>query len=44
MELNANQIYIQTDISMIINIIKNIALMLFTYYTNFRMTNKKQEF
>ena len=41
MELNANQIYAQNDISTFINIIKNICILLFTYYTNFKISNKK---
>jgi len=43
MELNANQIYAQSDIGIVVNIIKTIIMALLTYYINFKITNKKMK-
>lgn len=41
MVLNMDEVYIQSNIELNISIIKTIFLLLFTFYTNFKITNRK---
>lgn len=38
-----DKIYVQSNVQINISIIKNVFLILFIYYTNYRITNRKVE-
>jgi len=41
MDVNENLIYVQTNLDLFVDIIKVLSLIIFTYLTNFKLTNKK---